>query len=204
MESDKITSKGYIVREAWGRDPQLALWRNAGQLPEKEQHHRHRGHRHPPPHPHHPGERRHEQCHPDTFDPADPASKEKTDALLASEIRAYAVTDAVRERHLRRGRVTFSSGRRDPHRADALRLQAQHRAVPGQARLQGHGDACLCHGRGSGRPEPGRHHAVNGPGDPAEPVEVIENLKHIFALNIPTFGICLGHQLGALAAGARP
>ena len=35
----------------------------------------------------------------------------------------------------------------------------------------------------------------NGPGDPAEPVEVIENLKHIFELNIPTFGICLGHQL---------
>ena len=43
----------------------------------------------------------------------------------------------------------------------------------------------------------------NGPGDPAEPVEVIENLKHIFALNIPTFGICLGHQLSALAAGAK-
>ena len=43
----------------------------------------------------------------------------------------------------------------------------------------------------------------NGPGAPAEPVEVIENLKHIFALNIPTFGICLGHQLSALAAGAK-
>mgnify|MGYP000161033311 CR=1 FL=1 len=41
------------------------------------------------------------------------------------------------------------------------------------------------------------------PGDPAEPVEVIENLKHIFELNIPTFGICLGHQLSALAAGAK-
>ena len=33
--------------------------------------------------------------------------------------------------------------------------------------------------------------------------EVIENLKHIFELNIPTFGICLGHQLSALAAGAK-
>ena len=43
----------------------------------------------------------------------------------------------------------------------------------------------------------------NGPGDPAEPVEIIENLKHIFELNIPTFGICLGHQLSALAAGAK-
>ena len=43
----------------------------------------------------------------------------------------------------------------------------------------------------------------NGPGDPAEPVEIIENLKQIFALGIPTFGICLGHQLSALAAGAK-
>ena len=43
----------------------------------------------------------------------------------------------------------------------------------------------------------------NGPGDPAEPVEIIENLKQIFALGIPTFGICLGHQLSALAAGAN-
>ena len=43
----------------------------------------------------------------------------------------------------------------------------------------------------------------NGPGDPAEPVQAIENLRRIFELGIPTFGICLGHQLSALAAGAK-
>ncbi len=43
----------------------------------------------------------------------------------------------------------------------------------------------------------------NGPGDPAEPVEAIENLKQILDLGLPTFGICLGHQLTALAAGAK-
>ncbi len=43
----------------------------------------------------------------------------------------------------------------------------------------------------------------NGPGDPAENVEVINNLKEIMALNIPTFGICLGHQLLALANGFK-
>ncbi|MGN1415579.1 MAG: carbamoyl phosphate synthase small subunit [Oscillospiraceae bacterium] len=43
----------------------------------------------------------------------------------------------------------------------------------------------------------------NGPGDPAENVEVINNLKEIAKLNIPTFGICLGHQLMALANGAK-
>ncbi len=43
----------------------------------------------------------------------------------------------------------------------------------------------------------------NGPGDPAENTEVIENLKEILQLGIPIFGICLGHQLLALAAGGR-
>lgn len=43
----------------------------------------------------------------------------------------------------------------------------------------------------------------NGPGDPAENVEVIENLKDIINLDIPIFGICLGHQLMALANGAK-
>lgn len=43
----------------------------------------------------------------------------------------------------------------------------------------------------------------NGPGDPAENVAVIANLKEITKLSIPTFGICLGHQLLALASGAR-
>ena len=42
----------------------------------------------------------------------------------------------------------------------------------------------------------------NGPGDPAENVEIIENLKEIAALGLPIFGICLGHQLMALAQGA--
>ena len=40
MESDRIWAKGYIVREAC-TTPQLALRGNAGQLFEKEQHHRH-------------------------------------------------------------------------------------------------------------------------------------------------------------------
>ena len=43
----------------------------------------------------------------------------------------------------------------------------------------------------------------NGPGDPAENVEVINNLKEIAKLDIPIFGICMGHQLMALSQGAR-
>lgn len=42
----------------------------------------------------------------------------------------------------------------------------------------------------------------NGPGDPAENVYSIEQIKKIVGL-IPVFGICLGHQLTALAMGAK-
>ena len=43
----------------------------------------------------------------------------------------------------------------------------------------------------------------NGPGDPAENTEIINNLREIKDFGIPIFGICLGHQLMALANGAR-
>lgn len=47
----------------------------------------------------------------------------------------------------------------------------------------------------------------NGPGDPAAVEKTIATLREILAQSenetIPTFGICLGHQLLALAAGAR-
>lgn len=41
----------------------------------------------------------------------------------------------------------------------------------------------------------------NGPGDPTDNTAVTENLKQLMPHKIPTMGICLGHQLLALAAG---
>ncbi|WP_251546204.1 carbamoyl phosphate synthase small subunit [Pumilibacter intestinalis] len=43
----------------------------------------------------------------------------------------------------------------------------------------------------------------NGGGDPAENVAVIEELKKLNERKLPTFGICLGHQLLALSRGAQ-
>ena len=42
----------------------------------------------------------------------------------------------------------------------------------------------------------------NGPGDPKHCQKTISSIRQVLAQNIPTFGICLGHQLLALAAGA--
>ena len=41
----------------------------------------------------------------------------------------------------------------------------------------------------------------NGPGDPKENTAVIEEIKKLYASDVPIFAICLGHQLMALANG---
>ena len=43
----------------------------------------------------------------------------------------------------------------------------------------------------------------NGPGDPAENVGIIAELKKVADSKTPIFGICLGHQLLALAEGGK-
>ncbi len=43
----------------------------------------------------------------------------------------------------------------------------------------------------------------NGPGDPEPCTYAIESVATLMDRGVPTFGICLGHQLLALAAGAR-
>ena len=43
----------------------------------------------------------------------------------------------------------------------------------------------------------------NGPGDPADATSFSARLRAVIGINKPIFGICLGHQVLALAAGAR-
>lgn len=43
----------------------------------------------------------------------------------------------------------------------------------------------------------------NGPGNPAENTGIIRELSKLTGRGVPLFGICLGHQLLALATGAR-
>jgi len=42
----------------------------------------------------------------------------------------------------------------------------------------------------------------NGPGDPKECTQIIEEIKKLYNSDTPIFAICLGHQLMALATGA--
>lgn len=43
----------------------------------------------------------------------------------------------------------------------------------------------------------------NGPGDPAEVTDIIAEVAKLYASDVPIFAICLGHQLMALATGAK-
>jgi carbamoyl-phosphate synthase small subunit len=43
----------------------------------------------------------------------------------------------------------------------------------------------------------------NGPGDPQACTTIISNIKQLLITKLPIFGICLGHQLLALALGAK-
>ena len=43
----------------------------------------------------------------------------------------------------------------------------------------------------------------NGPGDPEPCIYAIESIKEYLNKKIPIFGICLGHQLLAIASGAK-
>jgi carbamoyl-phosphate synthase small subunit len=43
----------------------------------------------------------------------------------------------------------------------------------------------------------------NGPGDPAAVTYAVDNIRELVDTGVPMFGICLGHQLMALALGAK-
>lgn len=43
----------------------------------------------------------------------------------------------------------------------------------------------------------------NGPGDPSDNMNIVAELKEVLKGGVPMFGICLGHQLLALAHGAK-
>jgi carbamoyl-phosphate synthase small subunit len=101
--------------------------------------------------------------------------------------------------------ATYTHGPADPlHRVVAmdfgmkrnqLRLFAAHGVHVTVVPATTGADEILAH-------EPDGLFVSNGPGDPAAVTGGIATLRTLLATGLPTFGICLGHQLLALAGGA--
>jgi carbamoyl-phosphate synthase small subunit len=90
-----------------------------------------------------------------------------------------------------------------PRRRVRLRREAQHPAQPQRARLQGDGAPGDGDREGRARPRPDGVFLSNGPGDPEPCDYAIKAIREILGTGTPVFGICLGHQLLGLAAGAK-
>ena len=135
-----------------------------------------------------------------TFDPADPANKAETDKLL-EEIRAYAVTDAVKNVTCEKPEVFNPQG--ETHivlmhygcKRNIVRCLVKRgckvTVMPAFATAEEikalNPDGIML---------------SNGPGDPDAVVETYEQVQQLIG-KVPVFGICLGHQMISLACGAQ-
>ena len=132
----------------------------------------------------------------------------KPNPQMLEQIKSYAIVDAVKNVNMDEGKnlsLEFSSGRADKKvvlfdfgaKANIQRELEKRgcnvMVVPYNTKAQTVLDTC-----------PDGIMLSNGPGDPAENVGVIEEIRKLCEWGkIPIFGICLGHQMLALARGAK-
>ncbi len=140
----------------------------------------------------------------------DPAARPEKLAELLSVLSDYAVTEAVAAVSCKAPQ-TFAPTAPAPGRGDEAPLHVALLDLGCKNNIV----RCLCR-RGCrvtvlpGDTAPAALAALapdglmlsNGPGDPAENTRIIANIAAMLDTGIPAFGICLGHQLTALAAGA--
>lgn len=126
-----------------------------------------------------------------------------SEAALAA-LRAYRVTGAVEAATCREVTVLAPEGGAPEHRVVLWDFGAK-KTIARQLLLRGCEVVVVPAGTSAARIQalaPDGIMLSNGPGDPADNAEIIAELRILLHSGIPLFGICLGHQLLALAAGA--
>ena len=126
---------------------------------------------------------------------------EPTEELLEL-VRSYAVTGVVGETSVK-APVTLSAG--DAKYSVALMDYGYKKSIADCLIKRGCSVTVYPHGTSAETVLAAGHDGVvlsNGPGDPAENVYEIAQIKALMG-QTPVFGICLGHQMMALAQGAK-
>ena len=118
-----------------------------------------------------------------------------------SEVKAYSVRNPVAAVS-RRTPVKTGNGKRRV----ALMDFGAKRGIADALAVRGCGVQTFSHDAKSGeilRMKPDGIMLSNGPGDPADPANsgIVETIRALMQSGVPVFGICLGHQLMALASG---
>ena len=216
VESRRVYAAGLVIRDL----PRLASsWRAHGRPRRRtcaaRQRRRHRRHRHAQADAHPAREGRAERLHRGSgrASDADAEARDRARARRAVDGRArprqgrhrarqpYEWNDGAlgaRQRLRRDGRAAL------PRRRLRLRRQAQHPAHAGRARLpRDRGAGADAGARSAARCKPDGVFLSNGPGDPEPCDYAIAAIRELVDSGMPTFGICLGHQLLGLASGAQ-
>ena len=129
-------------------------------------------------------------------------SREKPTGV-PDEVKTYRVTDSVAETSTRKAFTVPPKGT-SQHRAALLDYGAK-RSIADELALRGCEVTVYPYDTPAETILAGRPDGVmlsNGPGDPADDGACIAEIKKLLG-KVPIFGICLGHQLLALAAGGR-
>ena len=127
----------------------------------------------------------------------------RPEEVSLAEIRAYKIKDAVQQVSCTRpvlyksdsSRYTvalFDFGLKENIRRELLRRGCDVWVLP-----------CRTPATEAARLAPDGIVLSNGPGDPADYRELADNVRELLQTGIPIFGICLGHQLLALACGFK-
>ena len=120
-----------------------------------------------------------------------------------SEIKAYKVTNAVAQVS-RKDIKDFPAAGEEKYRVVLFDYGAKMNII---RCLQKHGGTVTAvphhmHANDTLALHPDGVMLSNGPGDPADNVQEIMQIRHLLG-QVPVFGICLGHQLTALAMGGK-
>ena len=216
VESEKPQVAGFVMRDPVAGLEQLALAGHAARLPDAQSHRRDRRHRHARADAETALGRRDARHHRDRQRSIPPALVEKARLIPNMEgsdlVKDVTCAEAYDFETSLADTVTEASYGVPPLRRAkrTLRVAAYDYGIKTNIlrRLAAHG--CKVRVFPASTPaaellawKPDGIFLSNGPGDPAAVTYAIDNIKEIAKSDVPTFGICLGHQLMGLALGAK-